>query len=349
MKRYIGCDVHAISCSFVHKSATGRRLRHDVVETNGRALRSYVRSIRGEVHLCIEEGEWSQWLVELLSPLVAELVVVIPERSRGVTKSDKIDASKLSDALWMGKDWRRVYKDPHRFRRLKELSRAYRLVTGDQVRVKNRIKSFYRGRGIRTPGDGVYDPSRRASYLRRLPSATRHAVELLNEELDLVMDLKREAERRLVRESHRHRVSRILETAPGLGPVRVAQILPILMTPHRFRTSRQLWAYSGFGVTSHTSNDYVQRNGQWVRGPVVQTRGLNRHHNRQLKAIFKGAATTVCAHTPGHPLHAHYERLLAGGLKPNLAKLTIARKIAATVLAMWKESTPYDPRRHQVA
>ena len=40
-------------------------------------------------------------------------------------------------------------------------------------------------------------------------------------------------------------------------------------------------------------------------------------------------------------------RLLAGGTKPNLAKVTVARKIAAIVLAMWKTEEVYDPAKHR--
>jgi hypothetical protein len=46
-------------------------------------------------------------------------------------------------------------------------------------------------------------------------------------------------------------------------------------------------------------------------------------------------------------LHKDYERMLAAGIKPNLAKLTLARKIAATVLSMWKHQEVYDPQRHR--
>ena len=31
------------------------------------------------------------------------------------------------------------------------------------------------------------------------------------------------------------------------------------------------------------------------------------------------------------------------GTKPNLAKLTLARKLAATVLALWRKEEPYRP------
>jgi transposase len=145
--------------------------------------------------------------------------------------------------------------------------------------------------------------------------------------------LKQEAERVMVVEARRHRIARVLETAPGIGPVRAAQIVPIVVTPYRFRTARQFWAYCGLGVVTRSSSAYLWDRGRWVRARVTQTRGLNFNHNRTLKQILKGAAMTIAAHASSHPLHAHYERLLQGETKPNLARLIRARKIAAIVLA----------------
>ena len=75
MERYLGMDVHAASCTVAVLSAAGKLLRRDVVETNGGALIQYLRQIAGNLHLCVEESEWSQWLSEILRPLVKELVV----------------------------------------------------------------------------------------------------------------------------------------------------------------------------------------------------------------------------------------------------------------------------------
>jgi hypothetical protein len=315
-----------------------------VVETNGRALVNYLRRVPGERHLCLEEGEQSQWLVELLAPYVDQIDVVVPEPRKG-NKNDAIDAFELADVVCKGRDWKRVYKDPHRFGRLREASRLYTMVTQDLVRTKSRVKSFYRSRGISASGDRVYPPHKRGTLLRRAPAATRRALELLYRELDTIETLKADAQRLLVQESRRHRIARVLETAPGLGEVRVAQLLPIVITPHRFRTKRQFWAYAGLGIVMRSSSDWVQDRAGWVRAPVAQTRGLNRNHSRPLKAIFKGAATTVAQHATREPLHEVYQDLLEKGIKPNLAKLTIARRIAAIVLAMWKSETPYDPKR----
>jgi len=138
----------------------------------------------------------------------------------------------------------------------------------------------------------------------------------------------------------------ILQTAPGLGPIRVARLLPIVVTPHRFRTKRQFWSYCGLGIVMRSSSDWVRASdGQWQWAQVARPRGLSRQHNHVLKAIFKGAATSVVQQGKRSPIYADYERLLESGTKPNLAKLTVARKIAAIVLRMWKDEEVYRPDR----
>ena len=37
---------------------------------------------------------------------------------------------------------------------------------------------------------------------------------------------------------------------------------------------------------------------------------------------------------------------LKEGMDPAMARLTLARRIAAAVLAMWKEQEDYDPKKH---
>ena len=91
-----------------------------------------------------------------------------------------------------------------------------------------------------------------------------------------------------------------------------------------------------------SSSDSIRsEHGQWQRAQIAKTRGLSRQHNHTLKATFKGAATTVIQQGSRVPIYAGYERLLESGTKPNLAKLTLARKIAAIVLRMWKDEEVY--------
>jgi len=69
-------------------------------------------------------------------------------------------------------------------------------------------------------------------------------------------------------------------------------------------------------------------------------RGLNQNHNHDLKNLFKGAAL-VASSKPG-PFHEFYAALLAKGMRPEMARLTLARKIAAITLLIWKKGAHFD-------
>ena len=74
---------------------------------------------------------------------------------------------------------------------------------------------------------------------------------------------------------------------------------------------------------------------------------MNHNLNPILKRVFAGAAESVIRRSLKHPLHASYQRQLEAGTKPNLARLTLARRIASAVLVMWKNQEAYDPAKQQ--
>jgi len=51
--------------------------------------------------------------------------------------------------------------------------------------------------------------------------------------------------RDLLAESRKHSPTKLLRQIPWIGPVRAAELVALIQTPHRFRTKRQLWNYSG--------------------------------------------------------------------------------------------------------
>ena len=345
MDRYVGLDAHALTCTLAVMSPSGKRLSSQVVETSGLALIEAVRSIPGQLHLCLEEGTQSAWLHEILSPYAAETAVTVPERNTG-PKDDLRDAWARADDLRTGRIRTRVYKAPIQLAGLRSAATAHRLGTRDVVRGKNRLKAVLRSRGI-TADQAVYDPRTRSKFLEDLPFGSRQLAEWLGRELDQLVPLRAEAEEWLVKESKSHPIIRTLQTAPGMGPIRTAQMVSIVVTPDRFRTRGQFWSYCGLGIVGRTSSDWVRnKRGEWVRVEVVQTRGLTRKRHPVLKAIFKGAATTVISQLRDDPLHAHYQRMLSSGIKPNLAKLTLARQIASIVMSMWRHKEVYDPKRN---
>jgi hypothetical protein len=71
------------------------------------------------------------------------------------------------------------------------------------------------------------------------------------------------------------------------------------------------------------------------------TRGLNKNHNRVVKDVFKGTATAALGR-PG-PLRDLYDAMVERGMREEMARLTLARKVAALTLRLWKTEEAYDP------
>jgi hypothetical protein len=228
---------------------------------------------------------------------------------------------------------------------LKELGRSYLTLTQDLTRVMSRIKALYRSWAIPCSGTAVYAARHRSEWLAKIPQpGVRLRAERFYQQLDLLQPLHQEARRDFVMESHKHPAVKLLRQIPSIGPIRAALLVALLQTPQRFRTKRQLWAYSGFAVETHDSGEY-----RYVRGKLrrnrerISVRGLRDNYNRDLKNLFK--STAVSASTRPGPLRDFYVALLEKGMRPTMARLTLARKIAAITLTIWKKGVDFDAKQ----
>jgi hypothetical protein len=235
-----------------------------------------------------------------------------------------------------------VYHGNNGGRTLKELARSYLTITKDQTRVMNRLKAMSRSWGIPCAGRAVYGPVQRKEWLDRLPEAgIRRRGDRLYEQFDHLRSLRQEARKELIVESWKHSACPLLRQIPWLVPIRVALILALMQTPDRFRTKRQLWAYRDLVIETRVSGEYRYTNGELQRsGRRFIPRGLNDNHNHDLKNVFNGAATRATA--SAGPFQDFYTSLIAKSMRPSMARLTLARKIAAITLAIWKKGDRFD-------
>jgi transposase len=345
-EKYIGMDVHQATISAAVMDAQGKLLMECVLETKASTIVEFIQGLQGTLSLTFEEGTWASWLHDLLKPYVSRLMVCDPRKAallKEGNKSDRIDARKLAEMLRTNQ-LHSVYHGEHGIRTLKELGRSYLTVSKDVTRTMNRIKSLYRSWAIPCSGSSVYARRHRAEWLAKIAEpGVRVRAEHLYQQLDSLQPLRLEARRELLRESHKHAAVKRLRQIPSIGPIRSALLVALLQTPHRFRTKRQLWAYSGFAVETHDSGEY-----RWVRGKLqrnrerITVRGLNDNHNPDLKNLFKGAA--ISASTRPGPLQDFYLARVAKGMRPTMARLTLARKIATITLTLWKKGVGFDPQ-----
>ncbi len=308
--KFVGMDVHKDAITIAVMNSAGKVIMESIIETKAVTILQFIQGLRGDLHVTFEEGTWATWLYDLLKPHVTKVVVCNPRKSALLTdgsKGDKIDARKLAELL-RGGYLKPVYHGDHGLRTLKELSRSYLTISKDLTRVMNRIKALYRGWAIPCGGTQVYALCHRSVWLSKIPEAgVRRRAEHFYEQLDALQGLRKQVRRDLLAESRKHNATKLLRQIPSIGPI------------HR----------------------YVDGQLQRSRKPQ-QLRGLNQDHNHDLKKIFKGAATM--ASISAGPFHGFYEALLAKGAKPTMARLTLARKIAAVTLIVWKKGVNFDAK-----
>ena len=329
--------LHQATISVAVRDSRGNLVMEATVETKAETILQLVT---------FEEGTWAAWLHDLLQPHVARVLASDPRKNallKAGNKSDRIDACKLSELSYLNK-LSPVYHGEQGIRTLKELARSYITITRDLTRVMSRLKAIYRGWGIPC-GQQVYAPRYRTEWLAKISEAgVRRRAELYYQQFDALAALRQGLRRELLAEGRKHLNTRLLQQIPSIGPIRAVLLLALMQTPNRFRTKRQLWAYCGLALRTYGGGEYRIVGGQFKRAKkVLAVRGLNLNHNHDLKNILKGAATRA-ASTAG-PFQDVYQARVARGVKPHLARLTLARKIAAITLLVWKKGVRCDAER----
>lgn len=344
--KYVGLDVHQASTSIAVLDCNGKSVADAVVRTRADAIRDFIIGLSGTIHVTFEEGTQAAWLYEVIRRLVAELVVCDPRQNKLLAagnKGDRIDAKKLAELLRAGL-LKGVYHSNHDTKTLKQLAHNYDSLVGDTTRVMNRIKAVFRGEAIPCSGRDVYYRRNRDQWLARLAEpGLRTRAKFLFDELEPLKALRRAANNVMLKEARRHQAFEILSKVPTLGPIRIAQIIAAVGSPHRFRTRRQFWAYCGLAVVTRSSDDYrFSQTGPLRRSRPPATRGLNRNFNRRLKHVFKSAALDGIKKDP---FKSYYQARVATGMRPEMARLTLARKIANVTLTLWKNGGRFDEHK----
>ena len=344
--KYIGMDVHKATTVIAVLNFAGKVVAEAIIETTTSSILDFLKGQRGTLHVAFEEGTQAAWLYDLIRPHVANVVACDPRKiAKQGNKADRPDAKRIAELLRTNA-LAPVYHGEQSTKAVKELTQSYTSVVEDGTRIKNRLKALFRGRGIECSGSAVYSPDERKQWLAKLDTvAARARAARLWAELDCIGRLCEEAQQELVAEARKHAAVKILRSIPGIGLVRAAVILGVGSTPHRFRTKRQFWSYSGLAVVTETSAEYEVVDGRVFRSkkrPLV--RGLNHNYNRALKSVFKSAAKTAAS----GPWKSHFEAMVAKGSPESSVLLTLARKIASITLTLWKKGERYDQKKLKI-
>ena len=344
MERYIGLDVHSTTCTAAVISPTGKLLKATVIETCASALIDFLRSMPRAI-LVMEEGNQSDWLYEVLWPFTSDILVVQSRRPNG-NKNDRMDAERLARDAHRNEPGTLIFKRPQLLTALRQAAKTYQDTRRDLTRYRARLKLLLQSRGLHPKAKELLDPAERAPWIAQLPEAFQPRASILGMEIDTLEEMKDKAKEWLLEEAKSVRAVQLLKSVPGIGEIRAPLIVAAMISAARFRTKHQLWSYAGLAVVVRSSSDWSRKGNVLVRRQGHQLAlGLNRNRNPVLKEAFVGAAQQISTRMPSHPLHKGYQERVARGMKPSRARLTLARKIASIVLALWKSGEVYDPTK----
>ncbi len=330
---FVGLDVHANATTLTVRDAQGLIIRRDVVVTTREALRRRFRTIRGRVRIACEAGPLAGWISSVLTTRLREVVICDPRQNNLLlkgTKTDRVDADNLSELIRLNA-LRPVFLGDSENRQLRRLMGHYLSSQNDRRRHIHRLHSLFRNLGIQfepQPGKPERVP------LRRLKDRASRFV--AHAQLDQIAGLKTivaDARRELLAKAAQFPGFYLLQTIPYIGEIRAAEMIAIVGIPQRFRSLRQFWAYAGLAVVRRVSSEHRAQDGRTVREQVARGLHLNRNRNLRLKKIFKDIA--LYASLGRGEFRAVYDRHIARGKHPSIARVSLARKVAAIARAVW--------------
>lgn len=327
--KYIGMDAHSRTCTFVVLSKNGKVLAKATVETREDKLLDFIRSVKGPKKLAFEEGAMAHWLYLLFKDEVDELVVCQPQEKKGA-KTDEIDALEIADLLRVDM-LKSVFHADSVLMDLRIMVSGYDDVIQEICRAKNRYKALFRQVAIPTDVTGFYKSEQ---VLLSLKGGERFYVACtLFEQIALLDQQRLGYVERFEANARKYKAIKLLMSIPSIGPVRANQIVAILVTPHRFAKKYNLFSYSVLIKHNRISDGKL----------YGKQRALG---HTELKRVFKSAA--LSAIKSDNAFRRKYDEMRAAGKDDRAARNAVAKKIAATVLGVWKSGKKYDDKHKEV-
>jgi len=334
--------VHADATAISVRSARGVVIKRQVVITSATALRRALTTTRGRVKVVCEVGPLAGWIKSTLETTLREVIVCDRRRTqlvpRGASKSDQIDADRLSETLRLG-GIHAVYIPGKAVLDLRRLAKHYLRSIADRTRIIQRLRALFLESGIRVRA-ARSAPGR--VPIRRLPAGASKVIARAHlRHLEVATDLVREARAEFTAAAAAYPEYELLQTIPYIGSIRAALLIAVIGDPWRFQSRRTLWAYAGLGVVQKVSSEHRVLNGELVRNERSRGIRLSKAAQPILKKVFRDAA--LHASLGRGPMRAIYDAQIARGCRPSIARLALARKIASIVAAIWKLGVPFRP------
>ncbi len=335
-KYHIGVDYHKKYSYMVVKDDKGHVLQHGQVLNNSSAVEKFVGPYAEEGHAVVEATRnWTvmhDWLEELLDDVQLANPLKVKAIAEAKIKTDKIDASVLSDLLRAD-----LIPQAHvpslEARKLRSALRERMFFVRIRTMIKNRVHTVFdrypeETRKLKPQSDLFGKEGREQLAKIKLSDIDRITVD---RELKLIDDLNvyiKEAEKTVKQFSEDNQDVKRLLTIPGFGEFISRLVAAEIDGIDRFRAVKKLHCYAGLIPSTYSSG------GKTYNGRLIK------HSNKWLR--WACVEAIIPAVRSDEELKFEYERIKAKK-GYNKAKVAIARRLLTIAFHVLKEKRNYRP------
>jgi len=341
---YCGIDAGSSNCHVAVLDESGKWDMDTDIPTSELHLTAFFESLqkngeRAKIHL--EAAELAGWIRRIiLERTNIEDVVVSDAKQlswigKDPRKNDSVDAFKLAEFLRLGRTHPVYYSDDEKMVTLKKQVKHHDSLSGEQTRIKNKIKASLRTQGIIIKSSSAFSRRRRPKILREVNnSMVRENLEDMYRLLDNIEELSKSSKKRLKSLSEDWPIIEYFMEVPGMGLVLACRFVAYVQTPWRFSTEKKLWSYSKLGLTQRSSD-----------GKPLSSPRLDRNGNGTLKDLSRKVFENAQKRQDNNAFKRAYQRYLKTTYNHEHARLSVQRKILTVLWTMWRKNERYDDRR----
>jgi len=277
---YVGIDQHRKQLTVSVRDESGSVILRRQVSTEWKKVRAFFDEVRdqaiphGGYLAVVEICGFNEWLLKLLPGHGCRDTIIVQPGEQSSHKTDRRDASGLSETLWINRDriaqglpvrgLRRIQMPSAAEQADRRLTSQRHDVGRELTRSINRMKAILRRHNLEQecPTKGI-QTQRARKWLEGLSLSLVERAEL-NHQLarqDLLRKQLKELQAEILRRYEAHPVAQLISTLPGAAAYSSLGLASRIGDIRRFKHPRSLANYWGLTPGSRNSGEATQRLG----------------------------------------------------------------------------------------
>jgi transposase len=293
---------------------------------------------RPRMRILIEASTESEWVAQHLEQLGHEVIVADPNyapmyghRSRRI-KTDRRDVAALAEACRQG-----TYHVAHRRSAQQQVVQCQLNVRQELTQARTRAialaRAMTRAQGLRVRSGSTETFLTRLAAMD-LSTSLKDTLVPLRRLIETLDDELAKADTRFQALVATNATVRRLTTLPGIGPITASTFVAALDTERRFQRAGQVTSYLGLVPQEHSSGE-KRRRGRILRSAHPHLQSL----------LVQAAWRVMRGSDPRTTNFRAWAQAIALRRGKNVAMVALARRLARTLFAMWRDRVDYEPTR----